>query len=468
MKRKRWIAILLAIMYGYGTSSFFSIASEKDITEIVLSEYQESMAVGEEQKLNIMLLPKESKKEIIYSSSDEKVAKIDETGKIIALQQGTTMISVKCQELEKSFLLTVEDVEKEVKDIEIGEHEESVEVGKTLELSATVLPVDATDTTITYKSNNTEIATVSSTGVVKGMKPGNVMISISAGDIVKEVSLIVKVTTTSIQPDSTYIILKKGESYQLSTMIMPAQADHNIIYKSSNSAVASVSESGVISANALGSTTVIVSNTDMSNAVTVIVNSNTTGIKNSSQKSEKEKEKTQSQPFEELVKKIAEQKDIRVYKKEYPVITQDILEALYENQKSLQIEAKDYILEIHGKDILNYQNELSAEIVLKEEKNGLIFEINQGKNLPGTIYLKMKNVKSYQYVYLYNIAKKKYELIKTEDIGNIKLDTTGTYLLTTDKINDFSINKILIIGAGIIVIGIIIIYILCKKKYWFW
>ena len=247
MKKRKWVAIFLVL--ACISNSFSSIAAENNVSDIALGNYQESMIVGEVQNLNPTLVPDGIEGDISYSSSDEKIATIDETGKITALQKGTATISVKCQEIEKSFLLTVEEAEIEkiaVKDIEIGEYEETVEVGKTVELSVTVLPTEAADTAVTYQSDNPPVATVNSTGVVKGIAPGNAIITVTAGEVVKQIPLTIKVATTSIQPNNTYVVLKRGQSYQLSAQVTPAQANQNIIYRSSNSGIASVTELSLI------------------------------------------------------------------------------------------------------------------------------------------------------------------------------------------------------------------------------
>lgn len=54
-----------------------------------------------------------------------------------------------------------------VTDIEISDHEEEVEVGKTINLTATALPANATESTITFRSSDINIATVTSAGEVR-------------------------------------------------------------------------------------------------------------------------------------------------------------------------------------------------------------------------------------------------------------------------------------------------------------
>ena len=81
-------------------------------------------------------------------------------------------------------------------------------------LSATVIPSDATDSTVTYQTSDEKIATVSSSGEVKGIAEGNVTISVSAGAVTKKIELKVKVATTKIELDTTYLVLRVISSMQ--------------------------------------------------------------------------------------------------------------------------------------------------------------------------------------------------------------------------------------------------------------
>ena len=68
---------------------------------------------------------------------------------------------------------------------------DSVGVGKTIQLSATVKPTTATNKTITWSSNNENIATVSSTGLVTGIEAGEVIITAKAGTVKKNKTITV-------------------------------------------------------------------------------------------------------------------------------------------------------------------------------------------------------------------------------------------------------------------------------------
>lgn len=151
--------------------------------------------------------------------------------------------------------------------------------------------------------------------------------------------------------------------------------------------------------------------------------------------------------------------------KEYPIISKNILKALYETEKTLKIISDEYTLTIKGTDIVNYQNEFNTEINFEKEDGKLTFSINEGNNLPGLVSLKLTEA-SYKYLYLYNEAKDKYQQLKAKDLENINLDVTGKYLLTKDKINTVSISVIVIILVVVIILGLVIAYIAVKKQYW--
>lgn len=75
----------------------------------------------------------------------------------------------------------------------------SLEVGKTLTLQTKILPSDATNQNVVYASSNEEIATVNSSGVVTGVKSGNVTISVKSEDGNKESSVSLQIIEAGYQ-----------------------------------------------------------------------------------------------------------------------------------------------------------------------------------------------------------------------------------------------------------------------------
>lgn len=348
-----------------------------------------------------------------------------------------------------------EEAQIEVKDIEISDYEKELNVGSTLNLTVTVLPADATDSTVTYKSSNSEIATINSSGEVKGTASGNVVIYASAGNITKEAHIRVKVATTGIQLNSDYQVMKPSETFQIKASVQPVEAESKIIYKSTNEKVATVSSKGVVTAKSCGSAAIIVTNGEAHVSVSVIVNEN--GVAN--EEVEESVESTQESSV--LPEKVTVQK--------YAVLSKEMLKELYETKRMLTIQGDGYTIYLDGKDIVNYENDLKTALCFKTEKNGFSFVVNGGNKLCGKIKIDLsEKVTNEKYLYLYNEQKGKYQLISTEDIKELSIDTEGTYLLTSEPVSEWQWNVVLLVVAIVVILAGVGVYIGVKKQYWFW
>ncbi len=444
------------------------------ITDIDLGDYNATMSVGEKQRLYITLLPQAATSQTInYASDNESVATINALGRISAVSAGITKITVSCGSIAKSFELTVKEsaVSTEVKvnvtDIEISEYKEELEVDKTLNLTATVLPSTATDSKIIYSTSNAAIATVSSTGVIKGIAPGTVDITLSAGGFSKKISLLVKMATSSIELNTNYLVLKNGDTYQLNGKAVPEQAKQTITYKSADERIASVTSDGKVTARDIGNTTILVSNGDMTNAVTVIVNASDIAQTTVAMMGEDSAGKTTNLETA-FINLLSKNDQIEINVNEYSVITSAMLKNLYESAKRMIIKTDDYIMVLDGKDIVNCNNELATGLTLTKTENGMELVLNDSQNLPGIVSVQMTNGNQYKYLYLYNAGKGKYENIKVDNLSVIRIDTAGKYMLTEKKLNGISLSLLVVLGFATIVIILSGVYIVVKKKHWFW
>ena len=347
-----------------------------------------------------------------------------------------------------------EDTTIAVSDIELGEYEDVLNVGETLSLSATVLPVDATNSNVTYKSSDESIATVKSTGEVKGVSKGDVIIYVSADNITKEVPLTVKVATDGIKVNSDYLVLKQGRGFQLTASVTPVEADQTVTYRSIDESIATVSDKGYVSAKKVGNTTVLVSNGESSVAVSIIVNQDTTSLN----------QEGDSDSATEVDKKYAD----RVVATDVEKIDADMLYHIYSTGKILEIVGDGYNIEIDGKDIVNYKNEFNTDIQLVQKESETAFVLNKGEFLCGEVTLHLSEANG-KYLYLYNTSKEKYELIQTDSLESITLSTPGDYLISNEKLSYSTVNIIYFIVFGIM--ALLIgggVYIGVKKQYWFW
>lgn len=332
-------------------------------------------------------------------------------------------------ETDKEDKTDVHDMEQNipVTDIEISDHEEEVEVGKTINLTATALPANATESTITFRSSDINIATVTSAGEVKGISKGYVTIYVSAGSVIKEVSLTVKVKTTGININKEYLVMKPGTAFKLSVSVFPAEAEQTVSYKSTNTSVAAVSGSGVVTAKQTGSSTIIVSNGDLSGAVSVIVNRDTESSVAEPAADSTDAENTSEQTFDENT-------DVS----ETPVISEQMLYELYTAGRSMKVTGDGYSIIIDGKKIVNYKNELNTDIELERTGDSIKFNLNDGEYLCGEVTLHID-------------------------------DEKGKYMITAKPIREGSAAvRYILIAGGIGIIAGIAVYVAVKRRYWFW
>jgi hypothetical protein len=97
--------------------------------------------------------------------------------------------------------------------IEIGDYKDRINIGETTELNANVLPVDATNQTVTYTSSDGAILSVNSKGQVKGLAVSVAAIRLQADDAAREIAITVKgAATTGIRLNRDYIVLKPAST----------------------------------------------------------------------------------------------------------------------------------------------------------------------------------------------------------------------------------------------------------------
>ena len=134
--------------------------------------------------------------------------------------------------------------------------------GESETLAASAFPLD---TKVQWSSSSPAIASVDQNGKVTGLDNGTTIITVASADGTKtarcEVTVIVPVTGVSLDRTSAEII--KGDSMTLTATVAPSNAmNKNVIWTSSDPSVATVSQSGVITAIKAGSTTVVATTVD--------------------------------------------------------------------------------------------------------------------------------------------------------------------------------------------------------------
>lgn len=176
-------------IYGVAGSYAEQYAKENDIAfvaqqiateKVTLTETELTLGRNEKYQLTAGLNPMDSTDEVIWSSSDEKIAKVDKTGNIEAISAGEAVITAKAG--EKTAICKV-TVNIPIKSIYLNKT--SIElnaIGDSYQLNASYYPSDA-DGATTWKSDDEGIASVDQTGKVTAVGKGTTTITVSCGDV---------------------------------------------------------------------------------------------------------------------------------------------------------------------------------------------------------------------------------------------------------------------------------------------
>ena len=159
--------------------------------------------------------------------------------------------------------------------IELNETEIEVTEGETVQLTATVLPEDATDKTVTWASSDESVASVDENGLVTAVAPGAATITAMANDgsnLSASCNITVLqgfVLAESIQLNVTTVGLNEGASLQLTATVLPEECDNkNLTWSSNNPSIATVDSNGLVTTHGVGTATITAITTDGSNLST--------------------------------------------------------------------------------------------------------------------------------------------------------------------------------------------------------
>ncbi len=247
------------------------------ICEITVSESSENfniipstlvMEVGQTQTIKTDI---DGSADIVWLISDKEVATIVDSSaatpsaQVTALKPGEVIITA-LNTSNNAYATCLLTVEQPVTELQIGIDNVAYEIYETVLSKGFVFmqplysPEDATDTNFTWAvARGEDVAEIDNTGKVTLLKEGIAMITVKCRTITAYCNLVVKKNPiTDIVPDITEIDMVKGDTYKVTTEILPLEpSDKTLIWTSMDSGVASVNN-GTITAVGAGDTYITV------------------------------------------------------------------------------------------------------------------------------------------------------------------------------------------------------------------
>jgi hypothetical protein len=244
------------------------------VTGVALSPPTFTATVGSTYQLTAAVSPTNATNSAVtFASSNTAVATVNGTGLVTPVAAGTVTITVTT--VSGNFTATSVGTVPTVVPVSVTVSPSTVNlnVTKTTQLSATVLPASVTNKSVTWLSSNSSVATVNSLGVVTGIANGTVIITCTANGSIRgtcTVTVLTPVTGVSVSP--TTVSINVGANTQITATVQPATASNKTVaWQSGNTTIATVNSSGVIHGVKKGTTTVLVVASAYSNTVRVTV-----------------------------------------------------------------------------------------------------------------------------------------------------------------------------------------------------
>lgn len=239
---------------------------------ITLNTTAVTLKATETATLTTTILPATTtNKAVTWKSDNEAIATVDANGVVTAIAVGEANITATTTDgtnLSATCKVTVEQTF--ASSISLDKTTISLKATESETLKATILPATTTNQAVTWKSDNEAIATVDANGVVTAHEVGVATITATTTDGTNlSASCTVNVIHTqasSITLNMTEVSLKALETVELSVEILPATTTNKVVtWKSDNEAVAKVDANGMVTAIAVGETTITATTTDGSN-----------------------------------------------------------------------------------------------------------------------------------------------------------------------------------------------------------
>lgn len=214
----------------------------KDVTAVITTK-NVSVYPGKTAKINVKYTNTTAQTTKVWASSNTKVATVDQNGVVKGVKAGKAKITLTVQNPGDAQALVLSKdvtVKQYVTSIKLKATKKTIYNGKSFTLKATVNPKNAAYKAVTYKSSNRKIATVTSKGVVKGIKPGRVVITVTAKDGSKKVAKCTvtvkaqKATKLKISAKKTTTLKKKGASVKIKATLYPSNTYNKLIKVSSS------------------------------------------------------------------------------------------------------------------------------------------------------------------------------------------------------------------------------------------
>ena len=219
------------------------------VADISISAKTTTLAVGQMLELKATVMPSDANnKTVLWYSSDEEIATVNEHGRVAYLAPGEVIITAVCQENPAvSASITLAD-ERLAESVEFEGTELILNVGQSVTPGYTVLPADTTDPSVTYEMSHPNVARVNAQGEVAGLKAGRTTLYIYTADGSRQrdhMLVTVCQPVRGVAMERAEVRVGVGNYTRQKAVLQPSDAtDNAMTWASSDESVATVNGTG--------------------------------------------------------------------------------------------------------------------------------------------------------------------------------------------------------------------------------
>lgn len=247
---------------GGFTANCLVVVRKVAVTGVTLDKSSTTVEIGKAIVLRATIAPENAtNKSVNWQSSNSNIAAVDNSGVVVAKKEGEVVITAvsvdgnytaSCRVRVNAVSVTVP-----VTSVSLDKTNITLRSREAIVLEAKILPTNATNKSVTWKSSDEGIVVVGNDGVIFGKAPGTALViarTVDGGYLAYSAITVVKgennnVTVTGVKLNNFYVQLNKGQTKSLVATVTPSNAANKAItWSSDNQAVATVDNSGKITA----------------------------------------------------------------------------------------------------------------------------------------------------------------------------------------------------------------------------
>lgn len=256
-----------------GYSADCLVVCQAKITGITMNQITANMTVGQKITLTATTSPEIVTEKVTWKSRNEDVAKVDNNGNVTGIGKGVVEIIA---QNPGGTIQAVCTVTVKINPTEIRLNYSKLVLDKNSsnipKLEATILPdTPYVNDSIAWDSSNKNVVTVEN-GNLTLIGNGEAQITVSTENgLTATCDVVVETSIISIAVSSTSKKMEVNQTAQLTATVTPADATEKVQWTSSNTDVATVNNTGLVTAKASGTTTITVKNSDGKKSAACVV-----------------------------------------------------------------------------------------------------------------------------------------------------------------------------------------------------